>query len=52
MKEYKLVQPKLGFRNRFQNFENLLNQYAREGWRVIDIHQGWTAVLFERDKNR
>ena len=52
MKEYKVVQPKLGFRNRFQNFEDLLNQHAREGWRVIEIHQGWVSVVFERDKNR
>ncbi|MDT0559274.1 DUF4177 domain-containing protein [Ichthyenterobacterium sp. W332] len=52
MKEYKVVQPKLGFRNRFQQFEDLLNQYAREGWQVIQIGQGWASVVFERDKNR
>lgn len=52
MKEYRVIQPKLGFRNRFQNFEDILNQHAREGWRVIEISQGWTSVVFERDKNR
>jgi hypothetical protein len=52
MKEYKVVQPKLGFRHRFQNFEDLLNQHAREGWTVNFIGQGWTSVVFERDKNR
>ena len=52
MKEYKVVQPKLGFRNRFQQFEDLLNQYAREGWRVVQVAQGWTSVVLERDKNR
>ena len=52
MKEYKVVQPKLGFRHRFQNFEDLLNQYAREGWQVIDISAGWSSVVLERDKNR
>ena len=52
MKEYKIVTPKLGFRNRMQNFEDELNQYAREGWRVININQTWTSVVFERDKNR
>ncbi|MEH1008388.1 DUF4177 domain-containing protein [Winogradskyella sp. ECml5-4] len=52
MKEYKVVQPKLGFRNRIQNFEDLLNQYAREGWVVKDIGANWSSVVFERDKNR
>ncbi|MBU2928506.1 DUF4177 domain-containing protein [Winogradskyella psychrotolerans] len=52
MKEYKVVQPKLGFRNRIQNFEDLLNQYAREGWVVKDIGVNWSSVVFERNKNR
>lgn len=52
MKEYKVVIPKLGFRNRHLNFEDLLNQYGREGWTVNHIAQGWTSVIFERNKNR
>ena len=52
MKEYKVLHPKLGLRNRYQNFEDLLNQYAREGWQVVDISQGWAYVVLERDKNR
>jgi len=52
MKEYKIIAPKLGFRNRQQNFEDILNQYAREGWQVNHIAQGWTSVVLERDKNR
>ena len=52
MKEYKVVQPKLGFRNRIQSFEDCLNQYAREGWVVKEINQGWQFIVFERDKNR
>ena len=52
MKEYKVIQPKLGFRSRFQNFEDLLNQYAREGWIVKHVGQSWSSVVFERDKNR
>jgi len=52
MKEYKVVQLKLGFRNRLQSLENILNQYAREGWQVLDLPQGWMAVVLERDKNR
>ncbi len=52
MKEYKVVQLKLGLRNRVQIFEDLLNQYAREDWSVVNIPQGWSVVVFERDKNR
>jgi hypothetical protein len=52
MKEYKVIIPKLGFKNRVQNFEDLLNQYAREGWVVNDIASSWTSVVFERNKNR
>jgi hypothetical protein len=52
MKEYKIVTPKLGFRNRMQNLENELNQYGREGWKVVNINQTWTSIVFERDKNR
>ena len=52
MKEYKVLQPNLGMRNRYQKFEDLLNQHAREGWIVKHIHQGWISVVLERDKNR
>ena len=52
MKEYKVVQLKLGFRNRLERLEETLNQYAREGWQVTFIGQGWTSVVLERDKNR
>lgn len=52
MKEYKVIVPKIGFRNRVQNFEDILNQYAREGWTVNFIGQGWASVVLERDKNR
>ncbi|MEN8878739.1 MAG: DUF4177 domain-containing protein [Polaribacter sp.] len=52
MKEYKVVELKLGFRNRTQNFEDLLNQHAREGWRFVKIPHGWNSMILERDKNR
>ena len=52
MKEYKVVELKLGFRNRTQNLEDLLNQYAREGWVLKEVPRGWNSVVFERDKNR
>lgn len=52
MKEYKVVIPKLGFTNRVEKFEDMLNQHAREGWSVNHIGQNWSSVIFERDKNR
>jgi hypothetical protein len=52
MKEYKVISPKLGFRNRTQKYEAFLNQHAREGWIVHSIIQTTADVLFERDKNR
>ena len=52
MKEYKVVMPKLGFRNRNKNLEELLNQYAREGWILKEMPQNWNAIVLERNKNR
>jgi len=52
MKEYKVVSPNLGLRNRLQKYENLLNQYAREGWEVKHIGANSPTIIFERDKNR
>jgi hypothetical protein len=52
MKEYKIVQLKLGFGNRNQTFEDVLNQYAREGWVYKEILQGMSSIILERDKNR
>lgn len=52
MKEYKVEVPQLGWRNRKQSFEDLINQYAREGWKVIHIAENYTSMVSERDKNR
>lgn len=52
MKEYKVIQPKLGFRNRLQNFEELLNQYGREGWTLKHTNEQYTSIILEREKNR
>lgn len=55
MKEYKVVKPKLGWRNTTEKLEELLNKYAKEGWRVktITTNQSVIAfIVFERDKNR
>ena len=52
MKEYKVIIAKLGLKNRTQKYEDLLNQYAREGWIVKHIGHNSPMVIFERDKNR
>lgn len=51
MKEYKVVQPKTGFRNFYQKYEELLNEYAKQGWAVCQILPN-LKIVFERDKNR
>jgi len=52
MKEYKVIMPRVGLRNRSQKLEDIFNQYAREGWVINHIAQGFTSVVLERDKNR
>lgn len=52
MKEYKVTIAKLGFKNRTQKYEDLLNLHAREGWVVKHIGQNSPMIIFERDKNR
>lgn len=54
MKEYKIIKPKLGWKNRQEKLEDELNNYAREGWRVVNIIviETQLTILFERDKNR
>lgn len=52
MKEYKVVTLKLGLRNRNKKLEDILNQYAREGWFYKNIPHGWNSMILERDKNR
>ncbi len=53
MKEYKALAPSLGWKNRVQNLEDILNSYAREGWTVKEITVvNKVLIIFERDKNR
>lgn len=52
MKEYKVTSPKLGILKRGEKLEELLNQFAREGWQVNFIHQTFSIIVFERNKNR
>ena len=52
MKEYKVIQPKLGLTNRMQKLEDIMNQYGREGWIVKHVAQSAYFIVLERDKNR
>jgi hypothetical protein len=52
MKEYKVISPRLGILKRQEKLEEILNQYAREGWCVKFIHQTFTIIVFEINKNR
>jgi hypothetical protein len=54
MKEYKVI--KKGFWTKDPDFEEKLNQFAREGWEVKSSiqngHGDFSKVILERDKNR
>lgn len=52
MKEYKTVTLKLGFRRQSEKLDDVLNQYAREGWELKFMHEHLTLMVLERDKNR
>ena len=52
MKEYKVINWKMGFSNNNQKLESTLNEYAVTGWRVIHIGEQNTRIVLERDKNR
>ena len=53
MKEYKII--KKGTWKKDTDFEDVINQHAREGWRVISIIHSSGVIskaVLERDKNR
>jgi len=52
MKEYKLIKQPGTTVRKDQEFEDLLNSYAKMGWRVINTfkHRGFIKALIERDK--
>lgn len=54
MKEYKII--KKGFWGKNIDFEDSINQYAREGWEVTvalnNGHGDFSKVILGRDKNR
>ena len=52
MKEYKVINWKMGFSNNNKKLESTLNEHAVSGWRVIHIGEQNTRIVLERDKNR
>jgi len=53
MKEYKII--KKGFFKKDEFLEDLLNQFARDGWAVISAvgeHGDINKVILEREKSR
>ncbi len=52
MKEYKIIKQAGTTVRRDQDFEDLLNSYAKSGWQVKEIfkHRGFLKALLERDK--
>lgn len=52
MKEYKVVSWKMGLSNNNQRLEDTLNEFAIQGWRVIQVAENFQRVILERDKNR
>ena len=52
MKEYKVVNWKMGISKNNERLEDTLNQYAKMGWTVKDVAENSARIIFERDKNR
>jgi hypothetical protein len=50
--EYKVVTWKMGLTKNNERLEDTLNEYARNGWRAIQIGEQSARIVFERDKNR
>jgi hypothetical protein len=52
MKEYKIVTPRTGFSKRVEKLEEILNNYAREGWVLKHSDPNMIRFILEREKNR
>ena len=52
MKEYKVINYKVGLTKNDQRLEEALNTYAKQGWRVLHVAEQSARIIFERDKNR
>ncbi|NKI33449.1 DUF4177 domain-containing protein [Croceivirga thetidis] len=52
MKEYKVVSWKMSLTGNSKRLEDTLNEYAKQGWRLVHVYENTASVIFERDKNR
>jgi hypothetical protein len=55
MKEYKIIKQPVSWRNSQQKFEDELNNYAKQGWRVVNVYSasnGLINALLEKNKDR
>jgi hypothetical protein len=52
MKEYKVIRPNLGWKNRNEKLEEILNNHAKQGWVLHTATNGFLQLIFERSKNR
>lgn len=52
MNEYKLIRQKATTIKKDEDFEALLNSYAKTGWSVINVfnHRGIIKAVLQRDK--
>ncbi len=52
MKEYKFIKQKGTPIKKDEDFEELLNSYAKTGWIVLNtfVHRGVVKAVLERDK--
>jgi len=55
MKEYKIIERPFSWSKGREKFEDEINNYAKQGWRVINIYSindTKVEALLEKDKNR
>ena len=52
MKEYKVINWKMGLYKNNERLEDVLNQHAKMGWTLKHIAENSARLIFERDKNR
>lgn len=54
MKEYKIIKQEFSWSNSQQKFEDQLNTFAKQGWRVINVleRNSILMAILEKDKNR
>ncbi|RNC87484.1 MAG: DUF4177 domain-containing protein [Allomuricauda sp.] len=52
MKEYKVISWKMGLSANNERLEGTLNEYAKQGWTVLQVAENFQRVIFVRDKNR